>query len=450
MMMIRSVFRPAVLLAVLLPILSVAPAAAQSSDSDTLRIVVTEGRVEPIRIAFADFTGPDAAARVEGKGIRDVALADLVNSQLFAAVPKAAFIEEIQDPGVRPRFADWRLINAQWLVTGETLFATDGRLVLRFRLWDVFGGRQATGLQLVGPPSSWRRIAHRLADTVYAEITGEGPYFDSRIAFVDESGPKNNRAKRLAIMDQDGANIQYLRPTGELSMTPKFSPSRQELLYISFLRGQAQVYLYEIETGRTEFLGDFQGMTFAPRFAPNGRIVVMSYAENGNTDIYLMNLDTRERRRLTTGPAVDTAPTFSPDGSRIAFESDRGAGQQIYVMDADGSNQERITFGQGSYATPAWSPRGDLIAFTKQHKGNFHIGLMRADGSNERILTEGYHNEGPTWAPNGRVLMFFREFRDPEALPALYTIDVSGHFLRRIDTPRGASDPSWSSVLELS
>ena len=445
----QGILLPVALVALLATAPGAIPAAAQSGESDTLRLVITQGQIEPIRIAVADFTAPDAAARVEGERVRDVALADLVNSHLFAAVPRAAFIEEIRDPGVRPRFMDWRLINTQWLVTGEALFDGGGRLVIRFRLWDVFGGRQATGLQLAGPASSWRRIAHRLADTVYTEITGEGPYFDSRIAFVEESGPKNDRAKRLAIMDQDGANIQYLRPTGELSMTPKFSPSRQDLLYISFLRGESQVYMYEIETGQTEFLGDFEGMTFAPRFAPDGRTVVMSFAQDGNSDIYLMDLETRERQRLTTNPSVDTAPTFSPDGKRIAFESDRGAGQEIYVMNVDGSDPERITFGQGSYATPAWSPRGDLIAFTKQYEGNFHIGLMRPDGSGEKILTEGYHNEGPTWAPNGRVLMFFREFRDPGALPKLYTIDVSGHFLREIATPRGASDPSWSSLLEL-
>ncbi len=425
------------------------PALAQADVADTLRIVVSEGRTDPIRIAFATFAGENAGSRDAGDDVRSVALADLVDSQLFAEVPRTAFIERIEDFSVRPQFADWRLINAQWLVTGQSELTADGRLVIGFRLWDVFAGRLATGLQLAGPPESWRRIAHRVADTVYSEITGEGPYFDSRIAFVDESGPKNDRAKRLAIMDQDGANVRYLRPTGELSMTPKFSPSRQELLFISFLQGQAQVYLYEIETGRTEFLGDFEGMTFAPRFGPDGRTAVMSYAEDGNTDIYVMDLETRERRRLTRNPAVDTAPTFSPDGSRIAFESDRGAGQQIYVMNADGSDLERISFGEGTYATPAWSPRGDLIAFTKQYRGNFHIGLMRSDGSGERILTEGYHNEGPTWAPNGRVLMFFREFRDPGALPALYTIDVSGHFLRLIETPNGASDPSWSSVLDL-
>ena len=447
MKMIKTVWLPLALLA-LFPAATPSPA-QQSDTSDALRIVVTEGRLEPIRIAIARFGGLDEDSRGAGADVRNVALADLVNSQLFRAVPEEAFIEKIQDFSVRPRFADWRLINAQWLVTGESRIAEDGRLVVGFRLWDVFGGRQATALQLAGPAASWRRIAHRVADTVYTEITGEGPYFDSRIAFVEESGPKNYRLKRIAIMDQDGANIQYLPATGELSMTPKFSPSRQELVYISFQEGRAQVYLFEIEAGSKTFLGDFDGMTFAPRFAPDGRTVVMSYAENGNTDIYLMDLETGERRRLTRNPAVDTAPTFSPDGERIAFESDRGARQQIYVMNRDGSGLERISFGEGSYATPAWSPRGDLIAFTRQHEGRFHIGLMRADGSNERILTEGYHNEGPTWSPNGRVLMFFREFRDPTRVPALYAIDVSGHFLREIKTPTGASDPSWSSVRDL-
>ena len=436
-------------LLLLLPAVLVQPAAVRAEESDTLRIVVTEGQVEPIRIAFAEFTGPSAAERAEGERVREVALADLVGSHLFEDVPREAFIEQIRDPDLRPRFADWRLINALWLVTGEARLAEDGRLVVQFRLWDVFGERQATGLQLVGPLTSWRRIAHRLADAVYSEITGEGPYFDSRIAFVDESGPKNNRQKRLAIMDQDGANVQILRPTGELSMTPRFSPSRQELLYISFQEGAAQVFRYRIETGETEFLGDFEGMTFAPRFSPDGKSVVMSYAADGNTDIYLMDLETRERRRLTRSPAADTSPSFSPDGTRIAFESDRGASQQIYVMRADGSDIERISFGGGSYATPVWSPRGDLIAFTKPGTEVFHIGLMRADGSQERILTRGYHNEGPTWSPNGRVLMFFREYRDPTRLPNLYAIDASGHFLRPVETPQGASDPSWSSVLGL-
>jgi len=425
--------------------------AAQSNEEDVLRIVVNEGRIEPIRIAFAPFEGAGDQLRQWGEQVREVALADLVNSQLFTEVPRDAFIEAAPKFAARPRFVDWRLINAQWLVTGE-LGRDEERLLVRFRLWDVLGERQATGLQLTGDSSSWRRFAHRMADAVYSEVTGEGPYFDSRVAFVEETGPKNNRSKSLAIMDQDGANVRYLQPTGELSMTPKFSPSRQELLYISFASGRAEVYRYHLETADIERLGAFEGMNFAPRFAADGRTVAMSFADRGNTDIYLMDIETRALTRLTNHPALDTAPSFSPDGSRVAFESNRAGGQQLYVMNADGTEQERISFGEGSYATPAWSPRGDLIAFTKQHQGRFHIGLMRPDGSGERILTEGYHNEGPSWAPNGRLLVFFREYRDPDRLPSLYTVDVTGAFIReiKIEIPpgAGASDPSWSSILE--
>ena len=174
----------------------------------------------------------------------------------------------------------------------------------------------------------------------------------------------------------------------------------------------------------------------------------MSFTSGGATDIYLLDLATRTTRRLTSSPGIDTAPSFAPDGSKIAFESDRGASQQIYVMDPDGSNQRRISFGEGSYGTPVWSPRGDLIAFTKRAGGRFHIGVMRPDGTGERLLTSSYLDEGPTWAPNGRVLMFFREPPGSDGVPQLFTVDVYGRGERKVPTPYGASDPAWSPLLD--
>ena len=187
-------------------------------------------------------------------------------------------------------------------------------------------------------------------------------------------------------------------------------------------------------------------MTFSPRFSPDGNSIVLSMARDGNTDIYLVDLRTRATRRLTSDPGIDTSPSFSPDGTQIAFESDRGGSQQVYVMAADGSNQRRISFGDGRYATPVWSPRGDLIAFTKMLRGTFGIGVMRTDGSGERRLTESFLDESPTWAPNGRVIMFARSGAGGPS--SIWSVDLTGQNLRRVPTPGEASDPAWSPDLD--
>lgn len=428
-----------------------APPAALSqtqSESSTPRVQITEGVIEPVSIAFHPFLAGTAHARERGERVASVAANDLVGTGLFRRTNPDAFIETITDFSSRPQFEDWRVIRVEWLVTGESEDTADGRIAVRFRLWDITQQRQALGLRYHGSPQSWRRIAHQMADAIYMHITNEGAYFDSRIAFVEETGPKDARRKRLALMDQDGANVSYLTDTGRLSMTPRFSPSKQQLAYISFRSDRAHVYVAEIDSGKTELIGEFEGTSFAPRFSPESDRVVMSIERDGNTDIYIMDLATRERVRLTRHPAIDTSPSFSPDGRRVAFESDRSGTQQIYIMNADGSRIERVSFGEGRYSTPVWSPRGDLLAFTKQHRGLFHIGLMTPEGQYERLLTGSYHDEGPTWAPNGRVLMFFREFPGESLLPKLYTVDVTGRNLREVPTPHGASDPAWSALLD--
>ena len=326
------------------------------------------------------------------------------------------------------------MINAQALVTGRMTRQPDGRLKAEFRLWDVFGGQQLTGQQYFTTPENWRRIAHIISDAIYERLTGEKGYFDTRIVFVDETGPKDRRVKRLAIMDQDGAGVRYLTRGEDLVLTPRFSPSTQEITYMSYGQGDPRVFLLNIETGQREMVGNFPGMTFSPRFSPDGQRVVMSLQQGGNSNLFAMDLRSKATTRLTDAAAIDTAPSFSPDGARICFESDRGGKQQIYVMGAGGGNAQRISFGDGSYSTPVWSPRGDFIAFTKQSRGQFGIGVMKPDGQGERLLTEGFHNEGPTWAPNGRVLAFFR---DPggNAGPALYTVDITGRNEQRVPTP---------------
>ncbi len=407
-------------------------------------IDITKGTVEPLPIAITDFLSGDQL----GANISGVIAADLERSGLFAPIDKGAFIEKISNPDAAPRFEDWKVINAQALVTGRVTKQGDGRLKAEFRLWDTFAGQQLEGQQFFTSPDSWRRVAHIIADAIYERLTGEKGYFDTRVVFVDESGTKEKRVKRLAIMDQDGANVRYLTNGKDLVLTPRFSPSRQEITYMSYEQGKPQIFLLQLETGQRELVGNFPGMTIAPRFSPDGQKVVMSLLqEDGSANVYTMDLRSRTTTRLTSTSAIDTGASYSPDGSQVVFESDRGGRPQIYKMGADGSNPQRISFGDGSYSTPVWSPRGDLIAFTKQSGGQFSIGVMKVDGSGERILSSGYHDEGPTWAPNGRVLMFFRQPPGSNS-PHLVTVDLTGRNLRQIQTPNLASDPAWSPLLE--
>ena len=411
-------------------------------------IDINRGNVDPMPIAITDFVGGEGREAQLGADITTVISNNLERSGLFRPIAKAAFIEKISDINVQPRFGDWRIINSQALVTGQARMEADGRLRVEFRLWDVLGEQQLTGLQFFTTPDNWRRVAHLVSDAIYKRLTGEDGYFDTRIVYVSETGPKNARVKRLAIMDQDGHNPRMLTSGAELVLTPRFSPNSQEITYLAYRNNQPRVYVLDIETGQQEVVGEFPGMTFAPRFSPDGQRIIMSLQRGGNSDIYSMDLRSRQVARLTNTAAIDTAPSYSPDGRQITFESDRGGSQQIYVMNADGSNQRRVSFGQGSYATPVWSPRGDLIAFTKITGGRFVIGVMRPDGTGERILTEGYHNEGPTWAPNGRVLMFFRETRGAQGGPGLWSVDVTGYNERPVPAATMASDPAWSPRIQ--
>lgn len=442
-----------------------APAQAQ------IAVDITRGSTRPIPLAIPDFIAKPGAEELT-KQISEVIRQDLVSTGRFVTTDPAAFIQKDLDISLQPRFADWRIINTDALVVGEVSLTPNGLVNVAFRIWDVNGGElykvtvrdsrtdqlvEAGGGNFQIPPEDWRRIAHKTADTIYTRLTGEDGIFDSRIVYVAETGPKTARVKRLAIMDSDGANQRFLTEGRNQVLTPRFSTSDQEITYMSFEGGRPRVYIFNIQTGRQEVLGNFNGMTFAPRFSPDGRSVVMSQALNGNSELYLMDLRTRQTKRLTDDPAIDTSPSMSADGSQVTFTSDRGGSPQIYIMNTDGSPLTcpsggrdtacRITFGRGNYSTPVWSPRGDLIAFTKQVSGKFHIGVIGTDGQGERLLSEAYLDEGPGWSPNGRVITFFRESR-PGAGPKLYSVDLTGRNLRQLPTSTDASDPAWSPLLK--
>ena len=424
-----------------------------------VEVDITRGNLDPLPIAVSplyiepgskDIRQGDKVIKNVGEEIAKVIEVNFRRSGLFNPLKRESFVQNPDIAHVKPRFEDWRLIKAQALVTGKVTVSED-KLRTEFRLWDVVAAKEMIALAFSTSPDNWRRVAHLISDKIYQRLTGEEGYFDTRIIYVSETGPKTQRYKKLAIMDQDGANVKYLTLGNELVLTPRFSPKNQLVTYLSYFRNMPRVYLLDIETGVQEVVGDFPGMTFAPRFSPDGKKIIMSFAEDGNSDIYTMDLTTRVVEKITDHTSIDTSPSYSPDGKYICFNSDRSGLQQIYVMRSDGSNVKRITFGKGIYGTPVWSPRGDLIAFTRVYKGKFYIGVMRTDGSGERLLTENFYQEAPSWSPNGRVLIFYRETKtDSEGKgfsAKLWSIDLTGYNERLIETETDGSDPSWSSLL---
>jgi TolB protein len=421
--------------------LSARQAAAQ------LHLNITQGNFQPMPIAVPQFIAATPADAQNAQGITAIVAADLKRSGLFAPIDPQAYIEKIVGIDTVPNFQDWRAINAQGLVTGRVAQQSDGRVQAEFRLWDVLAGQQlGAGQQYLTTPDNWRRLGHIIADAVYERITGNKGYFDTRIVFVDETGSKLHRIRRLALMDQDGANVRYLTRGDQLVLTPRFSPSNQEVTYMAYGVGDPRVYLLNITSGEREIVGNFPGMSFSPRFSPDGQSIIMSLQEGANSNLFVMDLRSKATTRLTNTQAIDTSPCYSPDGSKICFTSDRGGQPQIYVMTAAGGPAQRISFGDGKYSTPVWSPTGEYIAFTKQFGDNFAIGVMKPDGSGERLLTEGFDVEGPTFAPNGQVIMFFSDAMGAPG-PQLYTVNVSGRNQLQVPTPSFASDPSWSALL---
>ncbi|WP_443750908.1 Tol-Pal system beta propeller repeat protein TolB [Asticcacaulis solisilvae] len=409
---------------------------------------VDQGNIQPLPIAI-DITSPaDAQGNSLGAQISKVVAADLERSGYFKPIDPNAFIDHELDVKVMPNFDHWRTINAQYLSNGQVRTDADGRLAVDFQLWDVFGTKDPKDVlisqTMTAAPENWRRVAHKIADLIYEKLTGQDGYFDTRIVFVAESGKRGARVKRLAIMDQDGFGASYLTDGSLKVMTPRFSADSQLVAYMALSADSARIYIFNLETGRQESVGEVKGMAFAPRFSPDGSKLAFSVSQAGATNIYVMDLSSKRTARLTSGAAINTSPSFSPDGSQIAFTSDRGGSPQIYLMGADGGNVRRITFGGGIYSTPVFSPKGDLIAFTKQSGGRFSIGVMKPDGSGEKLLTSSYLEEGPTWAPNGRYIMFFRE--PPGGSPSLWMVEAGGRIERPVPYTGGASDPAWSPL----
>ena len=432
-----------------------APAAGATAPPADTAIVVDRARTDPIPIAVPVFAGADGDAGRLGRDIAGVITNNRVRCGLFRAIDPAAFIGAGQAgaAGDVPNFANWKGIGAQALVTGRVEGQGGDKVRVEFRLWDVLPGQQIQGTAYSTTLSNWRRIAHIISDVIYERLLGEKGYFDTRIVYIGGTGPRDRRIKRLAIMDQDGENNRFLTDGSWIAKSPRFHPTKDEIAFMSYANNRPRIYLFDLGSGRQSPLGDFAHLTLSPRFAPDGNSVVMAQTtSSGNADIYSVDLASRRARRLTDSGSIDVSPCYSPDGTQIIFNSDRGGDQQLYVMSADGGGARRISFGNGRYASPVWSPRGDLIAFIRQNGGTFAIGVMRPDGTGERILSESFYVDGPTFAPNGRVIMFWRETpaRDNRGhgfSAHLVSIDITGFNERQVTTPTDGSEPAWGPLL---
>ena len=418
-----------------------------------LDLTITQGTIKPTPIAISNFYSPNEMTQKIGKNISIVISDNLERSGLFNPINQKAFIQSEESLSKGPRFEDWKVIKSQHLIAGK-ISKKENKISVEFRLYDVFSQKQLLAKKYETSEKNWRRVSHIISDAVFSRITGDSGYFDTRIVYVAETGPKEKKQKRLAIMDQDQANHRFLTDGSYLVLTPRFSPNSQKITYMSYInRNSPRVFIFDIETGQQEIVGDFPGMTFAPRFSPDGKKIVMSYSDPqiGNSEIYILDLATRVSKRITNSSAIDVSASFSPDGKKIVFNSDRSGRRHLYITSLDGKNTKRISREAGSYYTPVWSPRGDFIAFTKQEGGQFYIGVMEVDGSNERMIAKSFHVEGPTWSPNGRYLMYFKEERTAEdgsgGDSSLYSIDLTGYNERKIITPLGGSDPAWSPLM---
>ncbi|GHU15171.1 protein TolB [Alphaproteobacteria bacterium] len=429
--------------------LAIACVSGVCADSPKVTIDINKGVMKPVSIAIDVFDPFNLLMKDQFFG---VVQNDLQGTYLFRSISPKAFMQNLKGSKDTPRFSVWKTINAQYLASIDVNL--EGNMLhVSLALYDVLSETRVELLTLSGGIDNWRQMAHIVSNKIYERITGEAGYFDTKIMHVSvQNKPKGEKSYRLAIMDQDGYAHKYLTDGSTIVLTPRISPNGKECSFFGYrekvVNGRrvplsASVYRLNLsKPSRPQLFANFKGMTYAPRYSPDGRLLIFSLSDRGSSSIYTLNMATKEIKRITRGRCIDTSPCYSPDGQHIVFNSDRGGTQQLYIMDSDGSNVKRLSFSKGRYATPVWSPRGDWIAFARFGNGAFNIGIIRPDGSEERMLTSGYLTEGPSWSPNGRVIIFSHQ--DYSKREKIYSVDVTGYNRHEVQTPFDAIDPEWS------
>ena len=418
----------------------------------SLEINVTNGQVEPLPLAVVSFDAENIEDEEYSSKINDVISNNLKNTGLFKILSEKSYLQSKNEVFLQPNFGDWRLIDANFLVTGK-LNINNKNLNINFKLWDVYQEKLLINKSISGVSfTEWRISSHIISNLIYEAITGEKGYFDTKVVYVAETYTNAAKSKQLAIMDYDGNNHKMLTNGDNLVLTPRFSPDGKNVVFLQYKNNKASVYLMNLISEKINILGNYSGMSFAPRFSPGGKKIIFSLTERGKSNIFVQELESKKKYQITNNKYINTSPYFSPDGKKIVFSSDRAGKQNIYIKKIDNkfSKSERITFGLGNYATPVWSPRGDYIAFTKSYKKRFFIGLIKENGKGERLISEGYLADGPTWSPNGRTLAFYKivKKRNDKYVSKLFTIDITGNVEKELKTPYEASDPDWGPSIK--
>jgi len=347
-----------------------------------------------IPVAIADFRDES----ISPQPIAAIIRADLERSGLFKTVDVPGAFSETTSPV----FADLRARQADDFVAGSVNRLADGRLDIRFKLWDVIKGAEIVGQAQAVHPDDARLAAHRIADVVYEKLTGEKGVFATRMAYVTKAG----RRFSLVIADADGESAKVALASPEPIISPAWAPNGRELAYVSFESGKATVRIQDVQAGTRRVLADFKGTNSAPAWSPDGSKLVLSLSRDGGTQLFVINRDGSGVRRIAQSSAIDTEACYSPDGSQIYFVSDRGGGPQVYRMPASGGTAERVTFGGGYNISPAISPDGRTMAYITRTGGAFRLSVMDLATGQSQQISEANDDESPAFSPNGKLIVY--------------------------------------------
>ncbi len=416
--------------------------------------------IPKVKILFGSTSKNNLQAKADIDEILGKVKRNLQSTDLFEVTQKPSNITAVaagtvDDLSIEkvPDFVKYSSLGVGMLLVIDANFNQTGDLEIKVRLWDVLDERQLFGKFYSSNRGNYKKMSALISDEIFKAATGEKKgHFDSKIAYIAESGGALKRMKRIVMMDFDGENLRYLTNGRDLVLTPTFAGKingqRNEILFVRFFGEKPQIYSLDTDNALVRKVGSFRGTTFAPAANPaNPDIIAFSVIDNGNSNIYQMNLATNQNTRLTSTRAIDTTPSYSPDGKYIAFSSDRSGSEQIYIMNNEGRDVRKITSDSGSYSKPMWSPDGKFIAFTKIKAGQFSIGIIDIDGRNEKNLESSYLIEGAKWSPNSRYLIYSKKTGayGKASVPKLYVTDVLTGFERQLPTPEGegATDPDW-------